>query len=58
MIIMEERDDQPRVAVVTCGRMRIRIDAMEKGKGVEQWVRKEVDPIPTFNPQNKKETYQ
>jgi hypothetical protein len=31
---------------------------MEKGKGIEQWIRKAVDPMPTFNPQKEKETYQ
>jgi hypothetical protein len=58
MIAIEECDDQPRVAVVTCGGMRTRPDVTEKGKGVEQWIRKEVEPMPTFNPQKEKETYQ
>jgi hypothetical protein len=38
--------------------MRTGPDATEKGKGVEQWIRKEVEPMPTFNPQKERETYQ
>jgi hypothetical protein len=51
MIVVEEPNDQPRVAVVTHGGMRTGPDATEKGKGVEQWIRKVVEPMPTFNPQ-------
>jgi hypothetical protein len=40
MIVVEEHDDHPRVAVVTRGGTRTGPDAMEKGKGVEQWIRK------------------
>jgi hypothetical protein len=58
MIVVEEHDDQPRITVVTCGGMRTRPDVTEKGKGVEQWIRKEVEPMPTFNPQKERETYQ
>jgi hypothetical protein len=50
MITVKERDDQLRVTVVMCDRMRTRVDAMEKGKGVEQWIRKAIEPMPTFNP--------
>jgi hypothetical protein len=49
MIRVEEHDDQPRVVVVTHGGTRIRLDAMEKGKRVEQWIRKVVEPMGTFN---------
>jgi len=58
MIATEEHDDQPKVAVVTCGGTRTAPDVKGKGKEVEQWIRKEVDPRPTFNPREKKETYQ
>jgi len=51
MIFMEECYDHPKVVVVTCGGTRTRPYAMEIGKGVEQWIRKEVDPMPLFNPQ-------
>jgi hypothetical protein len=29
-------------------------DAMEKGKGMEKWIMKEVDPMPTFILQKEK----
>jgi hypothetical protein len=29
-----------------------------EGKQTEQWVRKSVEPMPTFHPQQEKETYQ
>jgi hypothetical protein len=51
MIAAEERDDQPKVADVIHGGTRTRLDVTEKGKGVEQWIRKEVKPMPSFNPQ-------
>jgi hypothetical protein len=40
MIVPEEPDDQPRITVVVVGGMRTRPYAAEKGKGVEQWIRK------------------
>jgi len=57
MIAVEERDDHPRVAVVTRSRIINGEDVTEKGKGVEQWIRKSIEPIPTFNPQKEKQTY-
>jgi hypothetical protein len=51
MIAIEECDDQPRVVVVTHDRMRNKLDVKEKGKGFEQLIRKEVEPMPSFNPQ-------
>jgi len=30
---------------------RNRQDVTKKGKGVELWIRKAVDPMPSFNPQ-------
>ena len=50
MISIEEHDDQPKVAVVTCGGTRIGPNTTEKGKGVEQWIRKFVEPMSAFNP--------
>jgi hypothetical protein len=32
-MIAEEHDDQPRIAVITCGGMRTGADATGKGKG-------------------------
>ena len=58
MIAFEEHYDQPRVVFVTHGGMRIGSDLIVKGKGVEQWIRKEVEPMPVFNPKKEKETYQ
>jgi hypothetical protein len=37
--------------------MRIGPDSMEKGKGVDKWIRKAVDLTLAFNPQKEKETY-
>jgi hypothetical protein len=58
MIAVEERDDQPRVAIVMCGGTRDGPCETKKGKGVEQWIKKEVESMPTFNPPKHKETYQ
>jgi hypothetical protein len=58
MIATKERDNQPRAEVVTSDRTRTEPDAMEKEKRVEKWIRKAVEPMPTFNPQKEKETYQ
>jgi hypothetical protein len=40
------------------GGARTGVDAMNGGKQVEQWVRKSTGPMPTFDPQQEKETYQ
>jgi hypothetical protein len=50
MIVVEERDDHPRIAFVTCGGMRTEPDVIEKGKGMEQWIRKVDETKPIFNP--------
>jgi hypothetical protein len=54
MIGAEECNDHPRVAAITHGGMRTREDVTEKGKGVEKWIRKENDPIPTFDPKKRR----
>jgi hypothetical protein len=54
MITTEDHKDQPIISVITCDKMRIGGDAMEKGKGMEQWKMKVVDPMPTFNPNKEK----
>jgi len=56
MVVVEEWDDQPTIIVVTCSITRIGPDVMEKGREVDQWIRKKVDPMPSFNPQKEKET--
>jgi hypothetical protein len=58
MISTEEHNDQPKIAVVTREGTRTGANATEKGKGVEQCIRKAVEPMPTFNPQKENETYQ
>jgi hypothetical protein len=50
IITTEERDDHPSVETVTRGGTRIGLDATDKGKGVEKWIRKEENPTQTFNP--------
>jgi len=57
MVVVEERDDQPRVATIFHRGTIIGPYVTKKGKGVEQWIRKEVEPTPTFNPHKEKETY-
>jgi hypothetical protein len=57
MIATKEHDDHNRVAVVTCGVTRTRLDAMEKRKGAEKWIRKSIDSMPSFNPDKERETY-
>jgi hypothetical protein len=54
MITTEDHKDQPIISVITCDKMRIGGDAMEKGKGMEQWKMKVVDPMATFNPNKEK----
>jgi hypothetical protein len=39
------------------GGARTGVDVMNGGKKDEQWVRKLKGPIPTFDPQQEKETY-
>jgi hypothetical protein len=57
MIVVEEHDDQPRVETVTHKGSRTRANVMEQGIQTNQWVRKEVEPPPTFDPQRERDTY-
>jgi hypothetical protein len=56
-ISTEERNGGPRIVVVMHGRDRTGDYMTNGGKQVEQWVRKLVGPMPTFDPQQEKETY-
>jgi hypothetical protein len=58
MISAERHNEGPKVAVVTHGGARTGTDMTNQGKQTEQWVRKSAGPIPTFDPQQEKETYQ
>jgi hypothetical protein len=58
MIAAEEHEDQTRITFVMREGTRTGVDAMEKGKGIKQWIRKKFKPMPTFNPHKEKETYQ
>ena len=49
MIVAKYHDNHPRVAVLTRGGTRTRPDVKKKGKGVEQWMRKAIEPMPLFN---------
>ena len=40
MIAVEECDDVPRVAIVTCVGIRIGVGVTDQGNQMEQWVRK------------------
>jgi hypothetical protein len=57
-ISAEKCNEGPRIAVVTRRGARTRVDVMNEGKQTEQWVRKSIGPMPTFDPQQEKETYQ
>jgi hypothetical protein len=39
MIAVEAREEQPKIAVVTCGGMRTGVDAMAQGNTIHQWVK-------------------
>jgi hypothetical protein len=58
MISTERRNEGPIVAIVTCGGASTGTDRTYEGKHMEQWVRKLAGPIPAFDPQQEKETYQ
>jgi hypothetical protein len=57
-ISAEKHNEGPRIAVVMHGGARTGVDVMNGGRKVEQWVRKSTGPMPTFDPQQEKETYQ
>jgi hypothetical protein len=50
-------NEGPRITVVTRGGARTRVDMMNGGKQTKQWVRKSTGTMPTFDPQQEKETY-
>jgi hypothetical protein len=56
-ISSEECNEGPRIVVVTCIGARTGADMMNGGKQSKQWVRNSVGPMPTFDPQQEKETY-
>jgi hypothetical protein len=58
MISTERCNEGPRVVAITRGGSRTGTDKTIEGKQMEQWVRKSAGPIPTFDPQQEKETYQ
>jgi hypothetical protein len=58
MISVEKCSEGPKIAIVTRGGARTGTDMETQGNQMEQWVRKSVGPMPTFNPQQEKETYQ
>jgi hypothetical protein len=57
-ISAEKHNEGPRIAVVMHGGDRTGADVMNGGKQDEQWVRNSVGPMPMFDPQQEKETYQ
>jgi hypothetical protein len=57
MIAVEDHDDQSRIDEVTCGGTRIKEDMTDRGNNIHQWVRKEIEPLPLFDPRKEKETY-
>jgi hypothetical protein len=56
-ILAEIRDKGPKIVVVTCGGIKTRTDATNKGKQVEKWKKKSEAPTRAFDPQEEKETY-
>jgi hypothetical protein len=57
-ISSEIQNEGPRIAVVTHREAIIGATMKNKGKHIEQWVRKLVGPIPTLDPQQENDTYQ
>jgi hypothetical protein len=57
MIVAEACDEQPRIKQL-CGGMRTRVDVIDQGNRIHQWVRKATEPLPLFDPRKEKETYQ
>jgi hypothetical protein len=55
---VEKCNEGPRIVVFTLGGARTWVDVTNGGKQVVQWVWKSTGPMPTFDPQKKKETYQ
>jgi hypothetical protein len=58
MISVEKCSEGPKITIVTCGGARTGVDMETQGNQIEQWVRKSAGPMPAFNPQQEKETYQ
>jgi hypothetical protein len=58
MISVEICNEGPRVVIVTRRGDRIGTDRKNERKKMEQWVKTLVGPIPAFDPQQEKETYQ
>jgi len=56
MISVEICSEGPKIVVVTCGGARTGVDMATQGNQVKQWVRKSEGPMPTFDPQQEKET--
>jgi hypothetical protein len=57
-ISTEIHDEGPKIEVVTCGGAKTGVDTTNGGRQSEKWVRKSAGPMPTFDPQQEKETYQ
>jgi hypothetical protein len=58
MISDERCNEGPIVVIVMHGGVRTWSDKTNEGKHTKQWVRNSVGPIPAFDPQQEKETYQ
>jgi hypothetical protein len=57
-ISAEERNEGPRITIVTCGGARVGSNMMNGGKQAKYWVRKSTRPMLSFDPQKEKERYQ
>jgi hypothetical protein len=57
-ISTKKHDEGPKIETITYVGARTGPDAMNKGMWMEKWVRKSAGPMPTFDPQQEKETYQ
>jgi hypothetical protein len=49
-ILSKVRDEGPKIEVFTHGETKKRTNETNEGKRDEQWVKKSVVPIPTFDP--------
>jgi hypothetical protein len=57
MIGEEEHEKQPKIVVVMRRGTRTRVDVIDQGNMINQWVKRVVEPQPLFNHIKEKEMY-
>jgi hypothetical protein len=56
-IVVEENENQPRIAVVTCREPRTGVDVTKQGIRPDQWVKKVAESSLMFDPRKERDTY-